>query len=369
MDTKEVTYLLSLAQVISMRQKDVAALLDAFGSAEAAWKNDADWEEVLSLSKEKVQTLRRNKGDVKPETIEAYRRKIDLKVTCAWDDDFPEFLNYIESPPFFLYYLGTLPNPDCLTLAVVGARKYSDYGKIATDKLVTELVERANVQIINGMAEGVDGAALKAALRAGGHATAVLGTGIDIIYPAMHRKLYGELKEKGCILTEYPLGMQGMRQNFPARNRIVTGISDGVLVTEARLRSGTIHSVRHGLEQGKNVYAMPGPIYSSLSELPHYLLQSGQGKFAACADDILEDYVKIKDVEKNAPPQKVDAADLASNPGERSVVSALQSGRRTFDELMEASGLSSPRLTAFLTRLELENLLRETPGNTYMLIR
>lgn len=368
MEAKEVTYLLSLAQVIPMRQKDVATLMNAFGSAEAAWEGDADWGDVLSVSREKAQTLRKNKKDVNPDAIEAYRRKIDLKVTCTWDDDFPEFVDHVARPPFFLYYLGTLPNPDRLTLAVVGARKYSDYGKIATEKIVTELVERADVQIINGMAEGVDGAALKAALRAGGHATAVLGTGIDIIYPAMHRKLYGELKEKGCIITEYPLGMQGMRQNFPARNRLVTGISNGVLVTEARLRSGTIHSVRHGLEQGKNMYAVPGPIHSGLSELPHYLIQTGQGKFVACADDILEDYISIERNTDYAPLQKADATTLATNRGERSVVAALQSGRRTFDELREASGLSSAQLTAFLTRLELEDLLRETPGNTYMLI-
>lgn len=368
MTEKEIAYLLSLAQVIPMNQKYITKLMESFGSAEAAWKGESDWDQVLSVPKDTLEKLREHKRGVEPEVVDAYRRKIGAKITTVWDDDFPEALTQVSNPPFFLYYFGSFPDPDRLILAVVGARKFTDYGRDTTDRFVAELVERANVQIVNGMAEGVDGTALKATLRVGGHATAVLGTGLDVIYPAMHRRLYGELKEKGCIFTEYPFGMQGIRHNFPARNRLVTGISHGVLVTEARRRSGTIHSVEHSLEQGKNVYAIPGPIYSPLSELSHYLIKSGQGKFTVEVDDILEDYIDPETLKSFAPPKRLDAGSLASNRGERSVITALQAGRRSFDELMEVSDLTSAQLTAFLTRLELEDMLREAPGNTYMLI-
>ncbi|MBR5329452.1 MAG: DNA-processing protein DprA [Firmicutes bacterium] len=368
MDSREVKYLLSLGQIPNMNQTMVTSLMDAFGSAETAWQNDSEWDEVLPLSREKVANLRLYKKEVDPEMIEAYCRKIGVKVVTVEDDDFPDYLRHVDYPPYYLYYFGTLPDPDLLSIAVVGARKYSDYGKAATEKIVTDLVEKAGVHIVNGMAEGVDGAALKAALRAGGHPTAVLGTGIDVIYPAFHRSLYAELKEKGCILTEYPFGMQGLKQNFPMRNRLVTGLSNGVLIPEASRKSGTLHSVRHGLDQGKNIYAMPGSVFSKLSELPHYLIQSGQAKFAACAEDILEDFLDLDLVERLSHSDEIDAFQIAADEQERSVVLELQHGRRTFDELLEVSKLSPSRLTTFLTRLEIEGAIKETPGNTYMLI-
>lgn len=368
MDPREITFLLSLGQIPNMNQTFVTALMDSFGSAENAWHCSADWDEVLPLSMEKVNELKHGKKEVDPETIDAYCHKIGVKVVTVMDDDFPDHLRHVDRPPYYLYYFGKLPNPDHLSIAVVGARKYSDYGKAVTEKIVTDLVEKADVHIVNGMAEGVDGAALKAALRAGGHPTAVLGTGIDVIYPAFHRSLYAELKEKGCVLTEYPFGMQGLKQNFPMRNRLVTGLSDGVLIPEATRHSGTLHSVRHGLDQGKNIYAMPGSIFSKLSELPHYLIESGQAKFAACAEDILEDFIDLDLVERLSRSDVVDAFQFVTDAQERNVVLELQHGRRTFDELLEVSRLSPSRLTSFLTRLEIEGALKETPGNTYMLI-
>ncbi|MBQ4091991.1 MAG: DNA-protecting protein DprA, partial [Firmicutes bacterium] len=167
---------------------------------------------------------------------------------------------------------------------------------------------------------------------------------------------------------EYPFGMQGLKQNFPMRNRLVTGLSNGVLITEAARRSGTLHSVRHGLDQGKNIYAMPGSIFSKLSELPHYLIESGQAKFAACAEDILEDFIDLDLVERLSRSEEIDAFRFVADAKERNVVLELQHGRRTFDELLEVSQLSPAQLTSFLTRLEIEGALKETPGNTYMLI-
>lgn len=368
MDPKEMKYLLSLGQIRKMNQAMIAALIRTFGSAEEAWKNSSGWGNALSLSDAKATELRRYKAAVDPDLVMEFAEKRGVNVVTTEEEDFPEFLRYVKNPPYFLYYIGTLPDPNLLSIAVVGARKYSEYGKTVTEKLVTELVERAGVHIVNGMAEGVDGAALKAALRAGGHPSVVLGTGIDVVYPSFHRSLYEELKVKGCIFSEYPFGTKGMKHNFPMRNRLVTGLSHGILVPEATIGSGTFHSVEHGLEQGKNIYTVPGPIFSRLSELPHYLLRSGLAKITLNADDILEDFIDLDTLKPSSSVTEEDVFQLAADEEERSVLQALQCGRRTFDELLEVSHLSPPRLTTFLTRLEIEGALKETAGNTYMLI-
>lgn len=367
MDKGEEKYLLSLGQIVGMNQKLVTLLMEAFGDAERAWLSFRRWNTVLPLSKEKVASILHAREEVHPDAVAEYCRRLGVKITVNTDDDFPDLLRYVDDPPYYLYYFGTLPNPDLLSIAVVGARKCSDYGREATTKIVTDLVEKANVHIVNGMAEGIDGVALWASLRAGGHPTAVLGCGIDIIYPTFHRKLYETLKEKGCILSEFPFGTPGLKQNFPFRNRLMSGLASGVLVTEASRRSGTLHTVRHGLDQGKEIYAMPGSIFSKMSELPHYLIESGQAKFAACAEDILEDFLDIDLVERMSQSEEIDAFQLAENEKEKKVLLELEHGRRSFDELMDVSRLSAAQLTSFLTRLEIEGAIRETPGNTYML--
>ena len=319
MDANTVKYLLSLGQINGMTQKLVTDLMDAFGDAETAWRSVADWEEVLLLPKDKLEALIRAKGEIDPDIVDAYREKIGVKVVSVLDDEFPDPLRNVESPPFYLYYFGALPDPGKLSLAVIGTRKATDYGKAATEKIVSDLVEKADVQIVNGMADGIDGEALRAALRAGGHGTAFLGCGIDVVYPSFHRKLYEELKVKGCVISEYPFGYPGLRQNFPHRNRLMSGISQGVLVVEANLNTGTLHTVNHGLEQGKNIYAMPGSIFSHKSGLPHYLIEMGHAKFVSSAEAILEDFLDVDLVERLSRLEKIDAFSLAHCDGERKV--------------------------------------------------
>ncbi|MBQ1251300.1 MAG: DNA-protecting protein DprA, partial [Firmicutes bacterium] len=291
MDAVNVKYLLSLGQIPGMSQKSVTDLMDAFGDAETAWHSVADWEELLPLPRDKREALIRAKSEVDPDIVDAYREKLGVKVVSVLDDAFPDPLRNVEDPPYYLTYFGTLPDPEKLTISVIGTRKATDYGKAATEKIVSELVEKADVQIVNGMAEGIDGEALRATLRAGGHGTAFLGCGIDVVYPTFHRKLYEELKVKGCVASDYPFGYPSLRQNFPRRNRLMSGIAQGILVVEANRKSGTLHTVNHGLEQGKNIYAMPGSIFSSKSELPHYLIEMGHAKFVSSAEAILEDYL------------------------------------------------------------------------------
>lgn len=368
MDTREERFLLGLGQIRGMEQAQLWELMDRFGSAEEAWDRGNDWFSCLSLPHDAVTHMLKDKKELKLDSVWEYRERLGVKIVTSDDPRFPEGLRHVDNPPYVLYYLGTLPKADHLSIGVVGGRKCTEYGRLATEKIVTELVEMADVQIVNGMAEGVDGVALRSALKAGGYGLAFLGSGIDIIYPSFHRKLYAELKEKGCIMTEYPFGMPCLPHHFPIRNRLISGASHGILVTEAKRNSGTMHTVIHGLEQGKNIYAVPGSVFSPMSGLPHYLLENGHAKFTPGALAILEDFIPVEEAEKLSRGEKQDPSRLASDEKEQAVLAALKVGRRTFDELIDASGLTPARLMTFLSLLELEGEIKETPGNTYMLM-
>ena len=367
MEGRDVKYLIALGQVDEMEQKHIAALTDYFGDAETAWKSPRLWRRALRLKESRLEQMTASRAGLDPDAIDAYRRSLGVKITVSSDADFPAFLRNVTDPPRFLYYLGALPPPERLSVAVVGARNCGDYGRDTVNQIVTDLVTKAGVHIVSGMAEGIDGAAHRAALGAGGFTTAVLGSGVDVVYPACHRGLYREIAAKGCVLSEYPFGCPALKHHFPRRNRLISGLADGVLVAEARRKSGTLHTVGHGLEQGKNIYAIPGSVFSPLSGLPHYLIEMGEAKFTACADDILEDFLGVGFAAERESGGERDLTALASDGAERAVLAELAKGRRGFDELLDISGLSAPALTSFLTLLEIEGAVRETPGNTYTL--
>lgn len=367
MDEREERFLVALGQVNALNQNFITMLMDHFGEAEKAWKDYKLWYKALPLTAEKLDSLIDHRKRIDPDSIAAYRKKCGVKVVTVQDEDFPDGLRSVSEPPYYLFYFGTLPDPDRLAIAVVGSRKCSDYGKMATQKVVTDLVKKADVAIISGMAEGIDAAAHWAALREGGYTAAVLGNGIDVIYPAFHHKLYQSLKEKGCIISEFPLGYGSFPQNFPFRNRLLSGLSNGVFVTEARIKSGAYHTVKHGLEQGKEIYALPHSIFANGSYLPHYLIETGQAKFAACAEDILEDYIDVDLVERMQQAEKIDGFRLAASKEERDIIYELEKGGRSFDELLQTASLTAPELSSFLTQLEMENAVYETPEKTYVL--
>ena len=370
MTRREERCLLGIAQLEGIHQKDITALMSFFGSAEEAWRKLGGSRGLLRKQEKDFQKILAAKDRLDLDAVFALKEKLAVKLTTLDDPDYPPYLRNIDDPPYMLYYRGELPPRERLSIAVVGARACDDYGRAATEKMVTDLVEFADVHIISGMAAGIDSAAHRAALAAGGFTTAFLGCGIDVVYPAGNSALYRELIEKGCVITEYPFGIPPLSHHFPVRNRLISGLSDGILVVQGRRGSGVIHTAGFGLDQGKNVYAMPGSVFSHLSESPHNLISMGQAKFAAGVEDILEDFIDVALVEKikNRDSEEKDPTSLAESEGERVVIAELKKGRRTSDELIAASGLSVSELTSFLTVLEMEGMLSETPGNTYMLI-
>ena len=188
---------------------------------------------------------------------------------------YPEKLKNISCSPKELYCLGNLNLLNCKSIAIIGSRNYSDYGRRAAEEFAYNLASE-DICIVSGMARGIDSFAHEAALSAKGKTIAVLGSGLDIIYPKENKKLYEDIvRNNGLIISEYPLGMPPRKQNFPARNRIISGLSDGVLVIEARKNSGTNITVDFALEQGKDVFVIPGNIYSKTSDGTNFLIKEG----------------------------------------------------------------------------------------------
>ena len=221
-----------------------------------------------------------------PERIEEELAQAGISFVSALEEGFPDKLREIPDPPFGIYYKGKMPGEKEPAAAIIGARLASGYGREQARRFGRQISARG-IAVISGMARGIDGIAQKAALDAGGKSYAVLGCGVDICYPEENRELYERLQQQGGVLSEYPPGMQPIAKLFPPRNRIISGLSDLVLVIEARKRSGTLITVDMALEQGREVYALPGRVSDALSDGCNRLIRQGAGP-ATCPQDILE---------------------------------------------------------------------------------
>ncbi len=263
---------------------------------------------------------------------------------------FPEQLQHIADPPRQLYYLGDLENAlNKPRLAIVGSRKVSAYGKSVTLKLAREAAEQG-IAIVSGLALGIDGLAHQAALEAGGLTIAVLPSGLDKIYPASHHNLAERiLKQGGALITEFPFGTQPFKINFLIRNRIISGISDAVLITEAAVRSGSLNTARHALEQGRDVMAVPGNITSELSAGTNNLIKLGATPVTEIRDILAA--MDLKQTGKKTAP-------MGSSPEESVIIELLVRGVSDSSELLHHSELTPPIFNQTLTMLEITGKVR-----------
>lgn len=270
-----------------------------------------------------------------------------------------QILSSIAKKPKALYYVGILPPERIPTVAIVGTRKPTSYGKEVTHMLASDLANKG-VVIISGLALGVDGIAHRAALETGGTTIAVLANGLPGIYPATHKSLADEIiKHDGAIITEYEPETSARGYQFLERNRIVSGLADAIIITEAASRSGTLNTAAHALEQGKDVFVVPGNITSPLSNGCNRLLKQG-ANVATCADDILEVI---------APQLLTAQATLAlgGNPLETKILELLQSGLRDGDEIHKQTSASITEFNQALTMLEIAGNIRGLGGNQWTL--
>ena len=261
-----------------------------------------------------------------------------------------------------LFYQGKLQAEDRNALAVVGTRSPTQYGKMAAERLTGELVAQG-FTIVSGLARGVDTVAHRTALKHGGRTLAILGSGLDVVYPPENQRLLQDLCEAGAVLTEYPFGAKPDAVNFPRRNRIISGLALGVLVVEAGRESGAMITAHLALEQNREVFALPGSIFSPKSAGPHQLVQEG-AKLVQGIDDIL--------VELHAQLNLFTAAEydakipVALEEASRKVLSALSSEARHIDELMRQLHMNPAPLMAILLELECQNLIKQLPGKLFV---
>lgn len=285
-------------------------------------------------------------------------KELGIKLICKLDEAFPEKLLPLEESPFFLFYKGDLSLLKMPSIAIVGSRMPSAYGRMVSERFARELAQNG-VAIISGLAYGVDSIAHRSALECGGKTIAVLGSGLNNIYPAQHSDLAREIAEKGLLLSEYCPSSSATKYSFPARNRIIAGLSDGVLITEASLKSGTLYTRDFALDYGKDVYAVPGNIDNPKSALPNEIICSGQGMGVSSSKAILEN-LHIENCQK----QKTN---LQLSFEEDIVVKLLETGAKELEEIEKKSNLPINILSSCLTMLEIRGIISRMPGGLFCL--
>jgi len=287
------------------------------------------------------------------------------------DPRFPVRLQEIPYPPPFLFLQGTLAPEDELAVALVGTRGASYYGLKACRRLAGALAARG-VTVVSGLARGIDTAAHQGALEMNGRTLAVLGCGLDVVYPPENVKLYKEIPAQGALISEFPLGAPPEAKNFPVRNRLISGLALGVVVVEAGLKSGAAITVRYALDQGREVLAVPGPIDSPTSAGPHRLIQEG-AKLVQDVDDIVSELPGLKQARgplfaAAAPADQVaEAPHPARQAPEDPLLQFLGSEPVQLEELVQAAGLPVQEVLSRLTLLELQGLAKELPGKCFVL--
>lgn len=285
-----------------------------------------------------------------------------IKFITLDDIEYPKRLKNIPDSPYYLYYKGCLPHDDIPSLAVIGARNCSIYGQEITYCFCKVLAENG-IQIISGMARGIDGYAHKGALDGAGYTCGVLGFGMDVCYPKEHICLKKEIEEKGGLISEYPLGTPGLSQNFPARNRLIAGVSDAVLVIEAAKKSGTLITVDYALEQGKMVYAVPGRIGDRLSEGCNEIIRDG-GKIVISPEDILPEFhLKLQKELRKSTNQK---NKIVLERQEKIVYACLDLEPRHIEQLVLLTEIPQDELILLLMRLEMRGYIRQPVKNYYI---
>lgn len=285
-------------------------------------------------------------------------KELGIGLLCKFDKDYPEKLLPLEESPFFLFYKGDLSLLKMPSIAIVGTRTPSAYGRMVSERFARELAQNG-VAIISGLAYGVDSIAHRAALECGGKTVAVLGSGLNNIYPAQHLDLAREIAEKGLLLSEYCPSTSATKYSFPARNRIIAGLSDGVLITEAGLKSGTLYTRDFALDYGREVYAVPGNIDNCKSDLPNEIVCSGQGMGVTSSKAILENM----NIDSQQPQKK----NLQLSFEEDVVVKLLETGAKDMDELEKKSNLAIGVLNSCLTMLEIRGIISRMPGGLFCL--
>ena len=367
-------YQIGLACIEELGGASVRRLLEKYGDEETIWEApDSEINTLLILT------------DKQKEAFTSIRRRFDLdksyeyvlskrvKLVAYRDSIYPTKLKEIPSPPSYLFYLGNLPKDDIPSVSIIGARMCSEYGKEAA-KYYSSVLSKNGIQVISGLASGIDGISQRAALDADGSSFGILGSGIDVCYPVANKTLYKDLAIRGGVISENPIGSKPLPYHFPMRNRIISGLSDIVLVVEAKEKSGTLITVSMALEQGKDVYALPGNYNSRLSLGCNKLIADGAG-IAYSPEVLLEELGMKYNIEKQNKSDeriysrlsKVDWADEDEYKTAKELIKLLNKQDYDINQLYEkVKNITIEQLNYILMKLTMENIVSDSLGKYHL---
>ncbi len=363
MDRSQLRYWVGFNIVPQIGPMRFRALLKHFGSAKTAWHAESSELRAAGLDRRALANLlaARRALDLDREMERLARAGVTV---LTWDDDaYPARLREIGTPPSVLYVRGTLTPDDEWAIAVVGTRHPSAYGLEMARRLAGDLA-RNRVTVVSGLARGIDSEAHHAALAAGGRTVAILGSGLDRIYPPENTDLSRRIAASGAVLSEYPFGTQPEAGNFPARNRIISGLTLGTLVIEAGETSGALITARCALEQGRETFAVPGTALSRRSAGTNRLLQAGEAKLVMDVQDVLEELNLMMLAQRTQVRQIVPENDV-----EAQLLACLSSEPMHIDELGRSTQLPIAQVSSTLALLELKGLVCRVGTMSYALIR
>lgn len=372
MNDEILKYWIALKSVKGIGYVSFPALVDRFGSPAAVFSASFfDLQQTEGISS-RIAAAIVNFGDwdnVKAELELVKKSKVNI-ITYQ-DELYPHnLLNVYDRPPY-IYVRGILSKDD-INIAIVGSRAASTYGRYTTERISRELALKG-ITVVSGMARGIDSAAHRGAITAQGRTIAILGSGLDVIYPPENKKLFNDIIENGAVISEFALGTPPRASNFPARNRIISGMSYGVVIVEAGEKSGSLITARLALEQGREVFAVPGSIDSAGSRGTNKLIKQG-AKLIENTDDILEEIMPQIETTSALKPVAISGIEKMANKHQetlneidRKIFDFVSLGRIHIDDLISSTGLSSANILSALTTMELKGIIQQLPGKFFSL--
>jgi len=359
-NANDIKYWVSFSKIPGIGRVKTSQLLQYFTSMENAWKAPVSELKKAGLDSRSAEVIGNLRPRIFPEKEFDNICRYKVKVFTCRSMEYPKRLREIDDYPAVLYVRGNLLPCDECCLAVVGTRRPTMYGRQVTEEMVTNLA-RNGITIVSGLARGIDSVAHKTALEVEGRTIAVFGCGLDIVYPAENANIAREIMDRGALLSEYPLGVRPKADNFPRRNRIMSGLSLGVLAVEAGDSSGALITVNQALEQNRDVFAVPGSIFSPMSKGTNRLIQEG-AKLVSNYVDILEELnltiiAKQMDLENITP----------SNDAESILLKQLGNEPVHIDEVCHSSGLETYIVSSTLSSMELKGIVKQVGSMHYVL--
>jgi len=360
MDLANIKSWLRLSK-LELTPRRAASLIEHFGSPEAVFAaKESELRSVEGLTGRSLEKLLSPEPADLDKSVEVLEKN-NIRLIPFTDKDYPSNLLQIIDPPVVIFVRGEIKESDKFAVAIVGSRRASIYGKSMAEKIARDLTNHG-LTIISGGARGVDAAAHKGALSTGGRTIAVLGCGIDVCYPKEYKELYNRIAENGAVISEFPPGTSPEGWRFPARNRIISGLSLGVLVVQAPVDSGALITARYAQEQGREIFVLPGNVDDIRNQGCHELIRDG-ATLIESAEHILEDLgIHAEDVPK--PQLAFEFESL--NDEERKLVEALSLQPKHVDQIILETKIPAPQAIGTLTMLEMKGLVKRVPGNSYV---